>query len=285
MPSAHLDYLHFFDWVWHTSASVSVLIIFLLVVKFVLKSKINARLHYLLWSFVIVSLLLPWTPQSSFSLYNFTNLDTLKTPFFNVGTKPSSRSASIGAGLADKETDNRFNEIVAQIPSKPSTNESLNSIITSLFTDRMLFYIWFMGIAIFIAVTTLVNSSFIQRIKGQSVLDLKLLTALTEAKNKLNIKDEVPLIQTMVITSPSLHGLFHPEILIPVGILEEFNPEQLNHVFVHELLHLKRKDVWVNWLIQGLLILHWFNPLLWYALFLFATFLALFHMFDKEDLT
>ena len=246
---------------------MSVLIILLLLVKFVLKSKINARLHYLLWSFVIVSLLLPWTPQSSFSLYNFTNLDMLKTSFFNLGTITSPRSASMGAELTNKETGNRLNQIVVQTPPKPSTNKSLNSITTSAFTHRLLFFIWFMGIAVFIAATTLVNSRFIQRMKGQSVVDQKLLEALTEAKNKLKIKDEVPLIQTMVITSPSLHGLFHPRILIPVGILEEFDSEQLNHVFVHELLHLKRKDVWINWLIQGLLVLHWFNPLLWYAFY------------------
>ncbi|EHQ90626.1 antirepressor regulating drug resistance protein [Desulfosporosinus youngiae DSM 17734] len=30
--------------------------------------------------------------------------------------------------------------------------------------------------------------------------------------------------------------------------------------------HFKSKDLLVNWLTQGLLILHWFNPLLWYSL-------------------
>ena len=108
---------------------------------------------------------------------------------------------------------------------------------------------------------------FTQKIQGRIVVDTRLLSAFKEAKYKLNVKGEIPLIQTEVVTSPSIFGLFRPRLLIPVGVLEEFNSEQLNHVFVHELFHYKRKDVLVNWLTQGLLILHWFNPILWYTFY------------------
>lgn len=270
MQPLHLDYLYIFDWVWNTSARVSVLIILLLLVKYVLKNQIGARLHYLLWFVVIVSLLLPWTPQSSFSLYNLTNLEMQKTSLISEGAKTFPPSASVNVEFTSEETGNPLEQIVvAQNPQHFSlnTDESLKSIATSPFTQKLLFFIWIMGIAAFIAVTVLVNRRFVQRIKGQSVVDTKLLMALKEAKNKLNIKAEVHLIQTMEITSPSLFGLFSPRLLIPVGILKEFNSEQLNHIFVHELLHLKRKDVLVNWLTWGLLILHWFNPILWYAFY------------------
>lgn len=269
MQLLHLDYLNRFDWVWNTSARVSVLIIVLLLVKYILKNQIGARLHYLLWFIVIVSLLLPWTPQSSFSLYNLTHLDMQKSSTVTVGAKIPPRSTSVDVGVAGEETGNQLEQLPVTQNSNLSINagESLKSIATSPFTQRLLFFIWIMGIAVFIAATVLVNRRFVQRMKGQSVVDTKLLMALKEAKNKLNIRAEVPLIQTMEITSPSLFGLFSPRLLIPVGILEEFNSEQLNHVFVHELLHLKRKDVLVNWLTRGLLILHWFNPILWYAFY------------------
>ena len=268
MPQIHLDYLSIFDWVWTTSTRVSVLIILLLLMKYVLKNKIGARLHYLLWSVIIVSLLLPWTPQSSLSLYNFTNLGMQRTSPIE-GAKTSPPSASVDVGSSGQETGNRLEQL-AVAPNPPivlNTGESLHAMVTSPFTHRLLFFIWIMGIAIFIATTLVVDRRFINRIKGQPVIDTNLLMALKVAKNKLNIKTEVPLIQTMEITSPSLFGLFSPRLLIPVGILEEFTSEQLNHVFVHELLHFKRKDVLVNWLTRGLLILHWFNPILWYAFY------------------
>jgi len=37
-------------------------------------------------------------------------------------------------------------------------------------------------------------------------------------------------------------------------------------VFLHELGHLKRGDILVNWLMALPLVLHWFNPLVWYAI-------------------
>jgi hypothetical protein len=47
--------------------------------------------------------------------------------------------------------------------------------------------------------------------------------------------------------------------------LKSLKSEQLRYIFLHELAHYKRKDIAMNWLMQVLLILHWFNPVLWYA--------------------
>lgn len=40
----------------------------------------------------------------------------------------------------------------------------------------------------------------------------------------------------------------------------------LRSVFLHELAHWRRGDTLLSFLMSGLLILHWFNPLLWFAL-------------------
>jgi hypothetical protein len=47
--------------------------------------------------------------------------------------------------------------------------------------------------------------------------------------------------------------------------MKTLKSEQLRYIFLHELAHYKRKDIAINWLMQVLLILHWFNPVLWYA--------------------
>lgn len=271
VPPVHMDYLRLFDWVWQTSARVSLLIILLLLVKNVLKKKISVRLNYLLWFIVIASLLLPWTPQSSFSLYNLINLEMQKaypSPIiYNMPTFP--HSDSVDAGFSSEATGNRLDQIaVSQAPRiLLNSHESQNPIATSPFTHRLLFFIWLMGVVAFVTAIGLVNRRFVRRIQGQSVVNSKLLTAFIEMKSKLNIRAEIPLIQSTAVTSPSLYGLIRPRLLIPVGILDEFNPEQLSHVFVHELLHYKRKDILINWLTQGLLVLHWFNPILWYAFY------------------
>jgi hypothetical protein len=40
----------------------------------------------------------------------------------------------------------------------------------------------------------------------------------------------------------------------------------LSHVLVHELAHLVRGDIWTNWLLLLARLLHWFNPVAWWAI-------------------
>ncbi|WP_052090690.1 M56 family metallopeptidase [Desulfosporosinus sp. HMP52] len=267
MPPIHLDYLSFFDWVWSASVKVSFLVILLLLVKLVVKNRIGARLHYWLWVAVFVSLLVPWAPQSSLSIYNLTNFDIQKPASLQGGTEMPSRLSAAGVGISDQEKVDSLNQIAAALkPSVLHMGEPQNALANYRFIHRLLFFLWLIGVAVLFMITGLINRRFAINIQGLPVVDANLVSAYIKAKNKLNIKAEVPLIQTKIITSPSLYGLFRPKLLVPVGLLEEFNPEQLNHVFTHELNHFKSKDLLVNWLTQGLLILHWFNPLLWYAL-------------------
>ncbi|MGC7872664.1 M56 family metallopeptidase [Desulfosporosinus sp. SYSU MS00001] len=276
MLPLHPNLIRLFDWVWQTSAKVSVLIILLLLVKTVLKTKISARLHYLLWSVVIVGLLLPWTPQSSLSLYNLVKLD-VQGSSENIGVKTSPGFVPESISGSNKLISTSLQPVaIAKDNSGEAANSEvfqyrykniIESIGTSPLTYSMPILIWIMGIAFLLIVTISVNRRFAHRIQDQSVNDSKLLSAFDEAKQKLNLKGSIPLILTKVVTTPSLFGLFYPKLLIPVGVLDEFGPVQLNHIFTHELLHLKRRDIMVNWLIQGLLTVHWFNPIFWYAFY------------------
>src|SRR5277367_5330881 len=60
-------------------------------------------------------------------------------------------------------------------------------------------------------------------------------------------------------------GLFQPTLLLPANFREKFDERELRFIFLHELAHLKRGDVIVQALIALLQILHWFNPVLWFA--------------------
>jgi hypothetical protein len=50
-----------------------------------------------------------------------------------------------------------------------------------------------------------------------------------------------------------------------VGLTRSFSQEELRYVFLHELSHIKRRDILTGWLMTALQILHWFNPLVWLA--------------------
>lgn len=57
--------------------------------------------------------------------------------------------------------------------------------------------------------------------------------------------------------SPFLMGFFAPALVLPMG----WEPDE--KVILHELLHLKHRDLWAGWLTAALRCLHWCDPLLW----------------------
>ena len=65
--------------------------------------------------------------------------------------------------------------------------------------------------------------------------------------------------------SPAVCGLFRPVILLPRLLAEQLPPSQLRAVLLHELIHLRRGDVWVNCLQVLLQVFYWWHPLLWIA--------------------
>ncbi len=65
--------------------------------------------------------------------------------------------------------------------------------------------------------------------------------------------------------SPAVCGLFRPVILLPRSLAEHLPSAQLRAVLLHELLHLRRGDVWVNCAQTLLQIAYWWHPLLWFA--------------------
>ena len=65
--------------------------------------------------------------------------------------------------------------------------------------------------------------------------------------------------------SPAVCGLFRPVILLPCALAQKLSAQQLRAVLLHELIHLRRRDVWVNFLQSLLQIFYWWHPLFWFA--------------------
>ncbi len=87
---------------------------------------------------------------------------------------------------------------------------------------------------------------------------------IVELRQRLMISKEVLLLQSELIKIPVVIGYFKPVILVPLGLLSQLPPEQVEAVLLHELAHIRRKDYLIN-LIQSLAeTLFFFNPaLLW----------------------
>ena len=56
------------------------------------------------------------------------------------------------------------------------------------------------------------------------------------------------LVETEAVGSPALFGFVRPRLLLPAGLMSQFTREELRHVFMHELAHVKRRDILFGWL-------------------------------------
>ena len=68
------------------------------------------------------------------------------------------------------------------------------------------------------------------------------------------------LLQTDGKTVPHLSGLFRPTILLGKT---DLTPEELSAVFRHELVHYRRRDLWMKLILLLDLSVFWWNPLVW----------------------
>ena len=85
--------------------------------------------------------------------------------------------------------------------------------------------------------------------------ELDMLDRLTENTHKPR------LIISEHAGTPMLIGLFRPTIVLPE---RNYVNEQLKSILLHELTHMRRKDIVAKWLSLIALSLHWFNPLVWF---------------------
>ncbi len=62
---------------------------------------------------------------------------------------------------------------------------------------------------------------------------------------------------------PTLSGMIRPQIWMPRGWLGRLSDEEISHVLLHELGHVRRADLLAQWLVSLACCVHWFNPLVW----------------------
>src|SRR5665648_307654 len=268
------DYSAFFNWILSNSLKASILVVLILLIKFLFRARIGARVQYLLWFVVIIGLLMPWAPKSSFSLYNLIQLDQYKispiveqTPTLNLPGEPSTVSEVPSQNKPDSEvtsTATPSNGLATTVNTTPDVIKPLGRGTGAWSVNNILFSLWLIIACLLAGLTVFRNKVFSQKLDARLITDEGLMSSLEEMKARLKVRSHIPLVQTSKVTTPSLYGIFRPMLLMPEKVQEKLTLDQVTYVFAHELCHFKRKDVLVNCLINALVILHWFNPIIWY---------------------
>lgn len=124
-------------------------------------------------------------------------------------------------------------------------------------------FIWMSGKLLFISVHLINYFHYKHQIfkKGKIVKDRDALYLLLNLKHELHIKCTVPVVEYSEAASPMLIGFFNHVLVLPG---DQYNSEELFFILKHELIHLKRGDIYFKLLFVVANAVHWYNPLVWF---------------------
>jgi beta-lactamase regulating signal transducer with metallopeptidase domain len=237
---------NFLKFAWPMLWQSSLLITALFALKFLFLRKLRASIRYALWLVVLVKLCVPPTlalPTSPAWWLHQTPPPVVAKPAMHYTvTYDSVPLPSIPQ-----------TPLPVFVPPTPVINLTAWLLISCVSISSALF-LWL-----------LVRWWQITRQDHRAKLSGRLTVLVDEAQKIVGTKFKVQAKLTTNTMSPAVCGLFRPVILIPQSLTDNFSDEQLRAVLLHELIHLRRRDVWVNFLQALLQIFYWWHPLVWLA--------------------
>lgn len=78
--------------------------------------------------------------------------------------------------------------------------------------------------------------------------------------DRMGIRAGVRAYLSTLVRVPVTLGFLKPIILLPVSMVMQLTPAQVEAILVHELAHIRRKDYLLNWLTTVMELLFFFNP-------------------------
>jgi bla regulator protein BlaR1 len=254
----------------------SILIAVLLLADVLLRKKVRAVFRYWLWMLVLIKLVLPTTLSSPVSLGSWfgDKLASIKVNDTSIVAQPVNMLQVIETETVPAAVSPQPDIGLKATPPltvEPVTAEAVMSpavSMTPLIWQGIVFMVWAVIVAV-MGLLLLQRAIFVSGLVAQAQNPPQLMNdAFNFCCRQMGIKRKVGLKVSANTASPAVCGLFRPMILVPENLAPTLGSSRLRMVFLHELAHIKRGDLWIN-LVQTILqIIYFYNPLLWLANFI-----------------
>lgn len=231
------------------SFSGAVFIIAVVMIRSAAVNRLPKKTFLVLWEIALFRLLLPFSIPSIFSVY--TLLD-----------RRMSVSAFGGTGSAAPATvipQEHFFTIQGMEQLKPDTLSPI-SVASAVWP-----IIWCVGMILF---TIFFAVSYL-RCQTAFQMAFPVRNAFVEQWiEKCTLRRQISIRQSDRISTPLTYGIFRPVILMPKRT-DWKNTDQLEYIFAHEYVHIRRFDAFTKLTAALALCVHWFNPLVFIMYILF----------------
>ncbi len=243
-----------------------------------LRRRIPARYHCLLWMVVIARLLLPVSVSSPISMANTVDQTVASARGFAAHLRGVDRPSDSRGRVTGDDTDlRRWRSAASATTAMRITNDSLahdgQSNTGKLSPDwhriaaNVTIWTWFI-----IALGMIIRGSVsycrfaLQLRNCPSIQDQGVIDTAHRICDSLGVSRRPPIKQVQMISAPAIFGIWRPVLCLPVDWKERLTDEELTWVLRHELAHVKRRDAMVLCIANVVRALHWFHPLSWMAL-------------------
>lgn len=230
--------------------SVVIILAFLIIllIKERFKNHLTWKAKYRIWYYLLLILIFPFLPSSMIHAgLSLLSLSGGSVSSVNVMTPTFSNDAGISSFIQDfsiSVSRSRIFHLPAFLP-----------------------YIWGLGISI-VSILNLISDIKIRRIRQASLpLQNRQIRELFDScMSEMNIKKKISLYSSAYLSSPMAAGLVKPIIILPIHILSEFTKEEIRFILLHELTHIKHRDLFLNRFLALMQALYWYHPVVWIGL-------------------
>jgi len=262
-----------FEWTWHNSVQVALLVGLVLVVQKVLGRWLTPRLRYALSLLILLRLLLPAVPSSPLSLENlFRPAARLEAHSLPPERGRLGKTSLPEASLPDAPVTPMVAEpapvaSATPIPGITPFVSAPPSRWPAFSVAEVLGLAWACGLLVLVSLAGWRYAQWCRLIRqGRRLSEPRLLALLDDARQALGVRRPVTLVAMPQLGSPAVFGFRRVRLLLPETALDQLTDQELRLLFLHEMAHVRRHDMLLNLLLMAVQYVHWFNPLLWLGL-------------------
>ncbi|MDR0964146.1 MAG: M56 family metallopeptidase [Clostridium sp.] len=244
MTSISLDFADFMRTIITMSLAGSVLSLLLFSLKGVVRDRLPKSFQYTMWLVVLSTFIIPFSKIVVFPAKPLANHQMVPlAPIYNIVTE---RVILMEEAFDRHET----------FPITPSEAEVTKHLSPVMQPAALFMMVWSFGAIVFFAYNFSSYLLFIRKLKKYAICANNREMAIL---NDLPLKGKKPpVIHSPLAPTPLLVGILHPMIVLQE---KHYSDIQLQNILLHELTHLRRRDIMMKWFLVFAGALHWFNPI------------------------
>lgn len=243
------------------SLSIGLIVAILLALAPFLNRRYASKWKYWIWIVLALRLLIPFSGSD-----RQPTTDTPKKVSTAVTSQQKEKQAENENATALQETATPPQRMVVALPPQMTTpivpSSEKNNADMELTLLDIIAFVWLVGCLLFIAVHLFSYAHYKRLLmkRGTVIEDERVLRQIARLSEELHIRQSIPVIRYPDASSPMVIGFINPVLVLPQA---RYRLEELFFILKHELIHLKRKDVYFKLLLTIANAVHWFNPLIW----------------------